>query len=229
MDSPVNTTVEHRRIVEPELHSQKICLSNGTVQTMDKGGYYYRYTNPKWFLMEGHAGYVFLEDAKLLLNRYKCETADSQSFLRANIEHGKNPVDASYAYAIIPYATEERLNSYHANADVEIISNTTALQAVREKNLCITGYVFHEAGSCEGIEISEAAILVVKEKDGKLSMRITDPTHELKSATIVINKPLSLIDAHKKLFVGEFKDKTVITVDFKGSCGRPYGASFEIK
>ncbi len=169
MNSPVHTTVEHRRIVNDELG-----IFLDTEGRMPSQDFEKRDTGAAWMLIEGHCGYVFPNGADISLRRYTCECANAQSFIEIGIDHGKNPVDGSYEYILIPYADREKLDAYAKNPDITVISNTKSLQAVREDELGISCYVFHEAGECEGVKVDKPCIVTVAAD----KLMVCDPTQE---------------------------------------------------
>jgi len=62
-------------------------------------------------------------------------------------DHGTNPTNASYSYIVVPgIDTPEKALAYNASA-IEIISNTSDIQAVINKNLNILQIIFHKAGT----------------------------------------------------------------------------------
>ncbi len=169
MNSPVRTTVEHRRIVTDELGIFVDGEGKIPTESFEK-----RYTGAAWALMEGHSGYVFLKESEINARRYTCESANNQNFFELTVEHGANPTDATYEYVMIPYADTKKLDTYAKNPDVTVISNTKSLQAVRENTLGISCYVFHEAGTCDGISVDKPCMVTLSAD----KLMICDPTQE---------------------------------------------------
>ena len=227
MNSPVNTTVEHRRIVKDELFGQTVGTAEGEI-ALPKCEFEERYKNPGFVEFGGHAGYVFLGDTDLYVSRYNYTTNIEQPYLEIRIEHGENPKGAGYAYAVLPYATADKLAAYHKNPDVEIISNTETLQAVREKKLGISGYVFYEAGESDKVQTDNGAIIMLGERDGRADISVCDPTHLLTEIKVKIKLPLKLISSDKGVAVENKECCTELTVNCEGSMGAPFRASFEL-
>lgn len=225
MNSPVRTTLDHRRIVNDVEYSQYISVG-GDIKDLGKDAYNKTYENTEWILMEGHAGYLFPSKADTFVSRYSWDEADNQQYFEARIEHGADPVDAEYSYVILPYATKEKLKRYYESPDIEMIDNTSEIQAVREKSLGITGYVFYQSGKCEYISVDEAMIVTVCERDGEYTISVSDPTHYLEKAKVYIDLPLKLKESDSEMSIENYDEKTVITVDFKDSHGRKYEAKF---
>ena len=227
MDSEVNTTLEHRRIMNDDKYAIKY-KADGKLTEFPRAEHNVQLKNPDWFMIEGHAGFLLPEDSNVYLGRYVCKEANEQPFFEARIEHGKNPTDATYSYIIIPYATEEQLDAYCKSPDVEIISNTAALQAAREKNIGMTAMVFHEAGKCEYISVNKPCMVVLTEEKGELEIGVTDPTHELEELKVTVSAKLELIEANPKMSVSVGNEKTDISIDVKLANGRPFRAKFKI-
>lgn len=226
MESDVHTTVEHRRIVNDDKYKQFICWQSGLEKL--PGESYSKNGIAKWALMQGHCGYVFLEDSEAYVSRYICPEANNQPYFELRVEHGKNPKNASYAYALLPYATKEKLEKYSSDPDVEIISNTSAVQAVKEKNLGICGIVFHKAATVDDIiSASVSSLVTVIEKENEFELYVCDPTHKLEKGEFSIPGEYNVISCNKKLSVSYKDDKTVVIADFAGAHGRTYTVKFK--
>ena len=229
MNSKVNTTLDHRRIVKDEEFSQFVS-AGGEVEKLEKQDFEKKYIAPKWVNMEGHVGFLFLEDSEVYVNRYVSEECGGQSYFEVGISHGVNPTDSSYAYAVIPYATNEKLDKYYKDPDVEIISNTSAIQAVREKNLNIAGYAFYSAGKCENIETDSPLIITARYDGDKLEIIATDPSHELKEAKISVHGAYAVSECENaKIKVDCLKTKANIKIDLLDANGRPFRVVFDKK
>jgi len=226
MNSPVNTIPAHRRIVKDDQFSQSV-KCGGTLEVLEKGEFEKRYTNPDYVLWEGHAGFVFLDKTDLYVSRYNYTTNIEQPYLELRIEHGANPTGATYAYAVIPYADEKTLENYVKNPDVEIISNTDKLQAVKEKGMGLSGFVFYEAGECEGIKVDTGAIVMLKEGENEVEFSICDATHELRELSAEIKMPLAPISADDKVSVSANDGVVSIKVNCEGAMGAPFRAKFK--
>ena len=216
MNSSVHTTVEHRRIVDAEADNQY--ADGELLEKCEK-----TYTGKAYVNMERHAGFVSLDENRFYVNRYVCEGAKGQSFFEVGIDHGENPVAKSYAYAIIPYADNKTLSEYDG---VEIISNTAALQAVRDKSTGIVGYVFHEAGECEGISVSAPCIVMLGKAGDEYTLAITDPTHKLDIIKVTLDKTVKVISKSYNISVGVLGGKTKLSVNTFMSNGRKYEIKF---
>ncbi len=218
MDSPVHTTVDHKRIVTDKLGIYVDCEGKLPVEAYEK-----RYTGVKWALMEGHAGYVFAWGGDIHARRYTCKTANNQDFFEIGIDHGTNPTDATYAYAIMPYASIEKLDEYSKNPDVLILSNTDKAQVVEETKLGIRCYAFHTAESVGGVTVDEACLVTVTRD----TVAVSDPTRELERITLALDKAIKVTSAHEKMSTSVIDGKTVIRIDVSGANGRKFELKYE--
>lgn len=226
MNSPVNTIAAHRRIVRDDEFFQTVGIA-GESEVLPKEEFEKKYENPEYVLWGGHAGYVFLDKTNLLVKRYNYTTDTEQPYLELRVEHGENPTGATYAFAVIPYADEEKLAKYSTAPDVEIISNTDKLQAVREKNTGITGYVFYEAGSCETVEVDTPCIVGLEVHGKEAELSICEPTHECESLKVKLLGKWKPISMDPKVSVATFDGGVEITVATSGAMGAPHRARFE--
>lgn len=244
MNSDVITTVEHRRLVKTNNDplGEDVITVNGT--EMPKEIFEKTYESPEFARVEGFAGFVFADAENLSVSKYMYaidpkEIKDNyyssipefaqkeRPFVEMVINHGKNPKNKAYAYAVLPYADEEKLAKYAENPDFEVISNTKDCQAVREKTLGVTGIVFYEAGECAGIKVDKACIVTFSENNDKLKIKVCEPTNKEETVTVEINRELKLISADKRYTVENSKT-TKLVLNVKDSVGEGYNAIFSI-
>lgn len=95
------------------------------------------------------------------------------------IEHGIKPENASYAFAVIPNATPERLANWPRG---KILSNTSTLQAV-ELSGGVIGLIFHRRGKFNGFETDSPGLFLIAADQ----ITVADPTAQLNSMTLRLN------------------------------------------
>ena len=246
MNSPVNTTVEHRRLVKEDgtLFGLEDITVDGAL--MPKGEYSERKNGVKWATLDGVASYVFLDRSEVYFNKYSVKgemKVDDMYFIKApgdekyheagkpyfelGIAHGENPKDASYAYAVLPYACPKKAAEYSSSPEIEIVKNTPECQAVRKPSAGVTFYVFHKAGVCEDFEVSAPCIVALTEREGLYRVSVCDPTRKLSEVKISVDKKLKLKESVYRL-TAEIADKTVITANLEDTAGEAFSAEFEI-
>ena len=208
-----------------------------------------KYTDPSWIYAENFGGYVFPKGGNVTLKKAYRESSNDgddtndsfnkmtttsttpngkHSFLEVWIDHGSKPVDGSYSYVMLPNMTAEETQAYSATPDISIAKNTTSLHVVKENTLGITAMVFWKAGTYGDITVDKPMILMVKETNGMYTLSACDPTQELTTATITINRALNSWDIHSKMTVSG-TSKITVKVNFTGSKGATYTSEFAIE
>ncbi len=155
----------------------------------------YSFTDVKWVYSD-NVGYLFLQkenDVEIIAENKKgkwsdIDTASGSSEEREKrifllgIDHGKKPVNASYAYMLMPNTDVDAINAEALAPSVEIISNTAECQAVWCEELNQLQAVFYKAGSVKvkdiTIEVSELCALMITFSDKDYEMWVSNPEHE---------------------------------------------------
>ena len=110
-------------------------------------------------------------------------TSGDVPFLELYIDHGKSFADGGYAYVVLPTMTKEETDAYCASPEVEILSNTSEIQAVRDNSSNTTGYIFHKAGSFDGVTVSDACAVLIQGN----TVAFSDPTMKLEALTVTVD------------------------------------------
>ena len=177
---------------------------------------------PVWAHFENVGGYYFPNGGNLFA-RY---TDNPNSFMELWFDHGVNPVDASYAYTLLPGLDSAATRAYAINPDTEILINTDKIQAVREKTIGVTGIVFWEPGTFEGITADEPMIVMIKDNGGSVMLSACDPTQLLSEAHITLDGRYTAVSCDELMTVTDGSE-TDIKIDFSNSDGRTYEATLE--
>ena len=242
--SPVNTIVEHRALVkntDGAFGSEKIFVDG---EEYPNDAFYEKHGKALYVEIENTAGYFFPDKADICVRRYGLKSSvlysdeysakgpmeendTEKPFFEIRIEHGKNPENAAYAYAIYPYATGRALRRTVGNPEFKIISNTPMCQAVAKEKIGFLGMVFYEGCECAGVRVSAPSTVAVIEKDGELKIKIAEPTQKADTVTVEILRPLTLISADAR-FTVECAKTTKLTLDTSYSVGEGYEATFKI-
>ena len=111
--------------------------------------------NPDWILQDS-IGYINL----LTTSNFKIssDNRNNTTIFTVGIDHGINPNNGAYAYAVYPNTSAESVKSYKANLPFQILSNTKTVQAVYHSKLKITQAIFYTAGS---ISLADGKVLSV--------------------------------------------------------------------
>ena len=108
--------------------------------------------------------------------------------------HGKRPADAAYAYIVLPgKATIADMQAYAAHVPVEILSNTSDVQAVRHSALDLLQVVFYAPGrvTCDGftVEADRPCALMLKGLGTNvLMLHISDPGQTMQPICVSVSK-----------------------------------------
>ena len=200
-DLPVVTTLN-----QSLLNGNVIVKANNQQQTLRKATH--ALSAVSWILHDS-VGYMFPKATNVQLknttatgswraiNHHTWATDDpvNMDVFLAYLEHG-NAKNGSYQYIVVPNVSASSLEAYGKKVPLEIISNTSDLQAVANKQLGLGQVVFYTAGKVtlqEGITLTvdKPCIVMVKTTGKKVSkISIADPTHKLSSLKLTVNSRL---------------------------------------
>ncbi len=177
--------------------------------------------NKRWVALENSGGYFFPSGGNIFARR----TNGAESFFELWFDHGVNPDNANYEYVTLPGKNEIETELYSQNPDIEILANTPEVQAVYEKNLGITGIVFWEEGSFNGITVSHPMMVMIKKENDCTKISVSDPTHKLESARVMLDGNLKpeMLDS-RMTYEGS---STGLKIDFTNSSGCSIEARFK--
>lgn len=153
-------------------------------------------------------------------------------FLTMWIDHGINPENEGYSYVLLPNKSKEDVALYNENPNIKILANTKDVQAVRENNLNITAANFWEDNqSVDFISVDKKSSIIVKEKDGKLKVAISDPTmNNNGTIRVELDKVIdNVIYKDNRVSVVENNEKLVLEVDVNNLKGSTVEAEFKLK
>ncbi|KAK6514656.1 hypothetical protein TWF281_004854 [Arthrobotrys megalospora] len=239
--SLLHTTIESRNLDKPG----RPLIINGEEYTQPPG-WIKKSQWVHWAWLENTGGYIFL-DAKDRNPREKIFTRTSncgawrdindsakpdeccKEYVNIIINHGVNPRDSAYAYAILPLATREGTEEVQANPPWKVLANTVGIQAVEysfERGV-ITLATFWAPGEINGVRVEQACQLVWGYWGDEWCLTISDPSH--KTAAVAVNlevvgmKGLKVdrmdggveVDGGRVVFKG-LKDGATKSVFFKG-------------
>jgi chondroitin AC lyase len=106
------------------------------------------------------------------------------------LDHGIRPDNASYAYIVIPNIASSDIEDYQKKADVKILANTSALQAVQHSGLHQSQLAFYQPGEIKiskdlWLKVNQPCMLIV-EADGNVikKMIVSDPSQKLDALSL---------------------------------------------
>lgn len=107
----------------------------------------------------------------------------TEDIFSLRINHGTKPgnngnAEGEYEYIILPAADKNEVDAYNAEEHIEIIANSASMQAVRQKELGVTGVVFYEPGSIDikgsTLSVDKPCMLLAKETENGLEVSVSN-------------------------------------------------------
>lgn len=173
-----------------------VIVNTGSQNTTLKKGEH-QLENVKWVFHDG-VGYVFPKQAKINLSNQEQtgswfdinKQSDSpkeqvkMDVFKLWVDHGTRLSNGSYEYIVVPAVTEQEMSSV-VSRDVEILANSSEIQAVKHTGLQICQAVFYKAGELQlsnnlKIICDNPGIVMVKMDGEKITeVSVADPNREL--------------------------------------------------
>lgn len=196
-------------------------------------GYYFPVASPLQVLREARTGKW--SD----INVNGSTTAITRNFLALWFDHGVGPLSpgASFSYAVLPNKTAAQTAAYQQNPDIEILANTSSVQAAREKNLRVTAANFWSAtpaapGSVDGITADRPCSVSLRYRDGQVVLGVSDPTQTLSSATpLVLELPVGAsarLSSDSGVTVLALSPRIRLSINLASTRGRSLAAAFNL-
>jgi len=190
---------------QPVMTTLNQALANGPVWINGKrqtGEQEVQFQGPAW-VNHDSTGYMILDAKQVWLRRgastgtwrsishqdHATDEPVTQDIFTVGIDHGAQPKDASYAYVVLPAASESQTEAYTHQQPIEVVSNTRDLQAVSHTGLSIHYAVFYQPGNVTfpgGIRLTsrQPALFLVKAlPGGTAQVTLADPTRKLDNVT----------------------------------------------
>lgn len=181
-----------------------------------------------WFLHD-NMGYYFPKGGNITLSTavqkgdwYHINNSTSKNEISGNVfklwlDHGAKPQNADYAYIVLPGVKSAKEMKKFKGNDLQILANSSAMQAVYHKVLDMLQVVFYEAGfvtvASTIVKVDKPCILMIKNLNGQRIISMADPLYKEKTAK------LTLTNANKEI--------TELNVDFPQN--EYTGATVEVK
>jgi chondroitin AC lyase len=104
-------------------------------------------------------------------------------------DHGKRPMDGSYAYVVVPDTTPAELAARADVSRLEVLSNTARLQAVWHRELGVVQAVFHQPGvlripDIADVEVDRPMLMQLGEQPLGLRMAVASALGQAGASTV---------------------------------------------
>lgn len=151
-------------------------------------------------------------------------------YLTMWMDHGTNPTNADYQYALLPNKSSSQVSSYAANPNFEVLENSTSVQAVKETTLGIVGANFwtEATETVDMITVNKKASVMTKETGtASLDVSVSDPT-QANTGTIEVelNRTADAYTADPGITVAQLGPTIKFTVNTNLARGKSFGISF---
>ena len=108
------------------------------------------------------------------------------------IDHGTSPQDATYAYTVCPDTNTHQAKAYAQDPDVEVLSNTADLQAVKHRKLGMSQIAFFKVGSLDigrqtTVKVDRPCLMMAHQVGHEFRVSVSDPTQKLKEINVEIS------------------------------------------
>ncbi|CAM3302584.1 polysaccharide lyase family 8 super-sandwich domain-containing protein [Occultella aeris] len=154
----------------------------------------------------------------------------TNNFLTIWLDHGVAPTAAAYAYYVLPGKNAAQTASYAAAPGVDILANTTQVQAVQAPSLGIVAANFwtDQTVTVGPITVDQRSSVLVRETNGELELAVADPTH-LNRGHIEIELQYAatgLLAADSQVQVLQYTPAIRVAVSLEDTHGRTIRARF---
>ncbi len=135
-------------------------------------------------------------------------------------DHGKRPNNAAYQYIVVPDVSEQELNETSSdNRNIEILSNSSDIQAVKNNKLGICQLAFYRAGEVEisdgfKFRMDSQGMAMLKMQGNRIEeLTISDPSRKLSRMIITVPDIYNVSGDNFVAFPNNKQNKTYFVVD----------------
>jgi hypothetical protein len=109
----------------------------------------------------------------------KLRASNANGIFSLWMDHGINPNNGEYCYAVVPGINTQDIPTYLTDLPFRILSNTPAIQAVRNNKIKVTGMAFYLAGQLSirdslSISVDLPCFVLLKENDTNLEISVSN-------------------------------------------------------
>ncbi len=153
----------------------------------------------------------------------------TRNYVNMAIGHGVQPQAEGYSYVLLPTFNKAATEAYHAQPDIQILSNTEQIQAVQESKLGLTGIHFWQAGTFEHVRSSQPAAVMLKEQDDELTITVADPTQtQAKVKLEVAAIGLKELEKDSSVQVLQMTPSILLEIDTRGAKGSSHTIKLKV-
>ncbi|MEK3884968.1 polysaccharide lyase family 8 super-sandwich domain-containing protein [Paenibacillus sp. PL2-23] len=164
-------------------------------------------------------------------------TSITRNYMTLYLDHGSNPVNASYAYVLLPNKTSSQVSSYASAPHITVIEESADAHAVWEQGLNILGANFWndttktlQVNGSHYLTSNKKASVMTKETASQMEISIADPTMA-NTGTIEIEmhkSASSIAFADDGITVDQLSPTIKLTVNVSGAKGKTFSAKLNL-
>ncbi|QEU90217.1 polysaccharide lyase 8 family protein [Streptomyces kanamyceticus] len=210
-----------------------------------RDGWSARFERARWAHLDGTGGYVFpdfpgrADDHGLRALREErtgawrdintgADTGGSASpvtrrYLTLWFDHGVSPVDASYAYVLLPGASAAATAAWARTRPVRVVANDV-VQAVEARRDGVLAAHFWGPGRVGGLSVSGPGTVLVRRSHRGVSLAVADPGRTETSLAVELPFPVRKVVRADDTVAVRPGRRPVVTVQVGGSRGRTHAA-----
>ncbi|MEU3830498.1 polysaccharide lyase 8 family protein [Streptomyces sp. NPDC029080] len=227
----VETTVDNRNLGSGGTAPFTV---DGTVSPTDRP-WARTVTGARWAHIGGHGGYVFPGGATVralcedrrgswrTVNRSGSTDVLTRTYTTLYVDHGAHPVDASYAYVLLPGATADGTRARAADAGwLGVLANTGRQQGVTVTSLGFTGVNFWFGGTVGTLTASGPCSVMISERaDGTAVLAVSDPERGRTGLTVTWRRAVAAVTSAPATLAGSATGSalTLTFGDLTGTAG----------
>ncbi|MGW0567980.1 polysaccharide lyase 8 family protein [Streptomyces tauricus] len=180
---PVETVVDNRN------------LGEGGTQRFVRG--------PGWAHLEGHGGWVVLDGAELRtlredrtgawsdINTTSTTERRTRRWQTLWLDHGTDPVDATYAYVVLPGASRRTVAARAADRHrLSVLANDSGRQAVSVPALGLLAANFWQPGTAGPLTVSAPASVLVRRRGRTATLCVSEPPRTGEALEVTWDRPV---------------------------------------
>ncbi|WP_411148690.1 polysaccharide lyase 8 family protein [Streptomyces sp. A30] len=182
---PVETVVDNRNLGEGG--TQDFVRGTGWAHLEEHGG---------WVIVAGHLR-TLREDrtgAWSDINTGGTAERRTRRWQTLWLDHGTDPVNASYVYVLLPGATRRTVAARAADRHwLSALANDGTCQAVRVPSLGLTAATFWQAGTAGGLTASAGASVLVRRRGRTATLCVSEPPRTGEPLEITWDHPVGAV------------------------------------
>ncbi|MFE3829848.1 polysaccharide lyase 8 family protein [Streptomyces sp. NPDC059092] len=233
---PVETIVDNRNLGErPEA-----AFTLGPLPRPGPGG-----PLTRWAHLAGHGGWVFPGGARVRtlaeartgawsdINTTSSPERRTRHYRSLWLDHGTDPVAASYTYLLMPGASRRAVAARAADRHGPVVlANTAARQAVADRSLGCVAANFWRPGTAGPLTVTAPASVLAVERGRTATLHISEPPRTGEPLEVVWDRPgrpVRRVTAHDPSVEVLAAGRTVRLRITPGTAGATHGCTMELR